>query len=129
MRVFLQNYQSMTLIHLILHPKPHLNHFVRAFGDTYDLPIIISNCSNNYGPFQYPEKLIPLFIHNIVNNKNLPIYGDGNIRDWLYVEDHVSAIKNYFGKGKIGQTYNIGGFNEWKILNWLRSLSKLLTVC
>ena len=106
--------------------KASSDHFVRAFGDTYDLPIIISNCSNNYGPFQYPEKLIPLFIHNIVNNKNLPIYGDGsNIRDWLYVEDHVSAIKIILEKGKIGQTYNIGGFNEWKNIELVEVIIKV----
>ena len=93
--------------------KASSDHFVRAFYDTYKLPIVISNCSNNYGPSQYPEKLIPLFINNIVNNIPIPIYGDGkNIRDWLYVEDHISAIDFIFHKSKIGKTYNIGGNNE-----------------
>ena len=93
--------------------KASSDHFVRAFHDTYKLPIIISNCSNNYGPNQYPEKLIPLFIKNIINNKTIPIYGDGqNIRDWLYVKDHVLAIDLIFHKSKIGKTYNIGGNNE-----------------
>ena len=95
--------------------KASSDHFVRAFHDTYKLPTIISNCSNNYGPFQFPEKLIPLFISNIVKNKSLPIYGDGNnVRDWLYVEDHAKAIDLIFHNGKIGETYNIGGQNEWK---------------
>ena len=93
--------------------KASSDHFVKAFYDTYNLPIIISNCSNNYGPNQYPEKLIPLFIKNIVNNNPITIYGDGtNIRDWLYVEDHISAIDLIFHKSKIGETYNIGGNNE-----------------
>jgi len=93
--------------------KASSDHFVRAFYDTYKLPIVISNCSNNYGPNQYPEKLIPLFIKNIINNIPIPIYGDGkNIRDWLYVEDHVFAIDLIFHKSKIGKTYNIGGNNE-----------------
>lgn len=93
--------------------KASSDHFVRAFRHTYKLPIIISNCSNNYGPGQYPDKLIPLFINNIINNRTIPIYGDGkNIRDWLYVEDHISAIDNIFHKSKIGETYNIGGNNE-----------------
>ena len=93
--------------------KASSDHFVRAFYDTYGLPVVISNCSNNYGPSQYPEKLIPLFINNIINNKSIPIYGDGkNIRDWLYVEDHVIAIDLIFHKSKIGKTYNIGGNNE-----------------
>ena len=93
--------------------KASSDHFVRAFHDTYKLPIVISNCSNNYGPNQYPEKLIPLFIENIINNLPIPIYGDGkNIRDWLYVEDHISAIDLIFHKSKIGKTYNIGGNNE-----------------
>ena len=93
--------------------KASSDHFVRAFYDTYNLPIVISNCSNNYGPNQYPEKLIPLFINNIINNRSIPIYGDGkNIRDWLYVEDHVFAIDLIFHKSKIGKTYNIGGNNE-----------------
>ena len=93
--------------------KASSDHFVRAFYDTYKLPIVISNCSNNYGPYQYPEKLIPLFINNIINKKPIPIYGDGkNIRDWLYVDDHISAIDLIFHKSKIGKTYNIGGNNE-----------------
>lgn len=93
--------------------KASSDHFVRAFRHTYKLPIIISNCSNNYGPGQYSDKLIPLFINNIINNRTIPIYGDGkNIRDWLYVEDHISAIDFIFHKSKIGETYNIGGNNE-----------------
>ena len=93
--------------------KASSDHFVQAFYHTYNLPIIISNCSNNYGPNQYPEKLIPLFIKNIINNNPITIYGDGNnIRDWLYVEDHISAIDLIFHKSKIGETYNIGGNNE-----------------
>ena len=93
--------------------KASSDHFVRAFYDTYKLPIVISNCSNNYGPNQYPEKLIPLFINNIINNNSIPIYGDGkNIRDWLYVKDHISAIDLIFHNTEIGKTYNIGGNNE-----------------
>ena len=93
--------------------KASSDHFVRAFYDTYKLPTVISNCSNNYGPNQYPEKLIPLFINNIINKKPIPIYGDGkNIRDWLYVDDHILAIDTIFHKSKIGKTYNIGGNNE-----------------
>ena len=93
--------------------KASSDHFVRAFYDTYKLPIVISNCSNNYGPNQYPEKLIPLFINNIINNNPIPIYGDGeNIRDWLYVKDHILAIDLIFHNSKIGKTYNIGGNNE-----------------
>ncbi len=93
--------------------KASSDHFVRAFYDTYKLPIVISNCSNNYGTYQYPEKLIPLFINNIINNNPIPIYGDGkNIRDWLYVKDHISAIDLIFHNTKIGKTYNIGGNNE-----------------
>ena len=93
--------------------KASSDHFVRAFHDTYKLPVVISNCSNNYGPNQYPEKLIPLFINNIINNKPIPIYGNGkNIRDWLYVEDHINAIDTVFHKSEIGKTYNIGGNNE-----------------
>ncbi|GAB1857467.1 dTDP-glucose 4,6-dehydratase [Flavobacteriaceae bacterium MHTCC 0001] len=95
--------------------KASSDHFVRAYGETYGLPYVISNCSNNYGPNQFPEKLIPLFINNIVNKKPLPIYGDGNYtRDWLFVKDHANAIDTIFHKGKKGETYNIGGFNEWK---------------
>jgi dTDP-glucose 4,6-dehydratase len=106
--------------------KASSDHFVRAFSDTYGLPIIISNCSNNYGPFQFPEKLIPLFINNIVYNKPLPVYGKGeNIRDWLYVEDHVSAIDNIFHNGKLNETYNVGGFNEWKNIDLIKVIIKV----
>ncbi len=105
--------------------KASSDHFVRAFSDTYGLPVVISNCSNNYGSYQFPEKLIPLFINNIVNNKPLPVYGKGeNIRDWLYVEDHVRAIDVIFHKGKVGDTYNIGGFNEWKNIDLTNLLIK-----
>ena len=105
--------------------KASSDHFVRAFSDTYGLPIIISNCSNNYGPFQFPEKLIPLFINNIVNNKPLPVYGKGeNVRDWLYVEDHARAIDDVFHKGNLNETYNIGGFNEWKNIDLIKVLIK-----
>ena len=95
--------------------KAGSDHLVRAFWHTYHLPIVVSNCSNNYGPNQFPEKLIPLFINNIVNNKNLPVYGKGeNVRDWLHVQDHADAIDTILHNGKIGETYNIGGHNEWK---------------
>jgi dTDP-glucose 4,6-dehydratase len=95
--------------------KASSDHFVRAYGETYGMPYVISNCSNNYGQNQFPEKLIPLFINNIINNKPLPVYGDGNYtRDWLYVKDHAVAIDLVFHKGKNHETYNIGGFNEWK---------------
>jgi dTDP-glucose 4,6-dehydratase len=105
--------------------KASSDHFVRAFYDTYGLPVVISNCSNNYGSYQLPEKLIPLFINNIVNNKPLPIYGKGeNIRDWLYVEDHARAIDIIFHKGKFGETYNIGGFNEWKNIDLIKVIIK-----
>ena len=98
--------------------KAASDHLVRAYGNTYDLPFIISNCSNNYGANQFPEKLIPLFINNIKNNKHLPVYGDGQYtRDWLFVEDHAKAIDLVFHKAKQGETYNIGGFNEWTNLN------------
>ena len=101
--------------------KASSDHFVRSFGDTYGLPTIISNCSNNYGPYQFPEKLIPLFINNIVNRKPLPVYGKGeNVRDWLYVEDHARAIDDIFHNGKISETYNIGGFNEWKNIDLIK---------
>ena len=107
--------------------KASSDHFVRAFASTYSLPVIISACSNNYGPNQFPEKLIPLFIHNIINNIPLPIYGNGeNIRDWLYVEDHVSAIDTIFHKGKLNETYNIGGFNEWKNIDLIMILIKII---
>jgi len=101
--------------------KASSDHFVRAFHDTYGLPILISNCSNNYGPYQFPEKLIPLFINNIRYNKPLPVYGKGeNVRDWLYVEDHARAIDVVLHKGKVGDTYNIGGFNEWKNIDLIK---------
>lgn len=105
--------------------KASSDHFVRAFKDTYNLPTLISNCSNNYGPYQFPEKLIPLFINNIRNEKPLPVYGKGeNVRDWLYVEDHARAIDVIFYKGKVGETYNIGGFNEWKNIDLIKELIK-----
>lgn len=105
--------------------KASSDHLVRAFYHTYHLPVKISNCSNNYGPFHFPEKLIPLCIHNIINNKPLPIYGKGeNVRDWLYVEDHVRAIDTIFHNGKVGETYNIGGHNEWTNLNLVKELCR-----
>jgi dTDP-glucose 4,6-dehydratase len=105
--------------------KASSDHFVRAFHDTYGLPIVITNCSNNYGPYQFPEKLIPLFINNIRHNKQLPVYGKGeNVRDWLYVVDHARAIDIIFHKGKIGDTYNIGGFNEWKNIDIIKVIIK-----
>lgn len=105
--------------------KASSDHFVRAYHDTYGLPVVISNCSNNYGPCQFPEKLIPLFINNIRHNKPLPVYGKGgNIRDWLYVEDHARAIDLIFHRGKVGETYNIGGLNEWKNIDLIRVLIK-----
>ncbi|MDO4228374.1 MAG: dTDP-glucose 4,6-dehydratase [Capnocytophaga sp.] len=105
--------------------KASSDHFVRAYQDTYKLPTLISNCSNNYGSYQFPEKLIPLFINNIRNNKPLPVYGKGeNVRDWLFVEDHAKAIDVIFHKGKIGETYNIGGFNEWKNIDLIKVIIK-----
>lgn len=105
--------------------KASSDHFVRSYRDTYGLPIKISNCSNNYGPFQFPEKLIPLFINNIRHNKPLPVYGKGdNIRDWLYVEDHAKAINEIFHNGTIGETYNIGGLNEWKNIDLIKVVIK-----
>jgi dTDP-glucose 4,6-dehydratase len=105
--------------------KASSDHFVRAFADTYGLPAVISNCSNNYGSYQFPEKLIPLFINNIVNNKPLPVYGKGeNVRDWLFVNDHARAIDIIFHKGKLGDTYNIGGFNEWKNIDLIKVMIK-----
>ena len=105
--------------------KASSDHFVRAFHDTYGLPTIVTNCSNNYGPYQFPEKLIPLFINNIRNRKPLPVYGKGeNVRDWLYVEDHARAIDTIFHTGKIADTYNIGGFNEWKNIDLIKVLIK-----
>ena len=103
--------------------KASSDHFVRAFHDTYGLPTVISNCSNNYGPYQYPEKLIPLFLNNIRKGLPLPVYGKGeNVRDWLYVEDHARAIDLIFHKGKVGDTYNIGGFNEWKNIDLIKTM-------
>lgn len=103
--------------------KAASDHFVRAFGETYGLPYVITNCSNNYGPNHFPEKLIPLFIYNIINNKPLPVYGDGKYtRDWLYVEDHAIAIDLVFHQGKNHETYNIGGFNEWQNINLVKLL-------
>ena len=107
--------------------KASSDHFVRAYGETYRTPIIISNCSNNYGEYQFPEKLIPLFIKNIVENKRLPVYGDGNYtRDWLYVKDHARAIDLVFHSGKKGETYNIGGFNEWKNIDLINLLCEIM---
>ena len=103
--------------------KASSDHFVRAFHDTYGMPTIVTNCSNNYGPYQFPEKLIPLFINNIRQRKPLPVYGKGeNVRDWLYVEDHARAIDLIFHKGRVADTYNIGGFNEWKNIDIVRLL-------
>jgi dTDP-glucose 4,6-dehydratase len=107
--------------------KASSDHLVRAYFHTYNLPTVISNCSNNYGPYQFPEKLIPLSIHNIRNNKPIPIYGKGeNIRDWLYVGDHADAIDLIFHKGKIGETYNIGGHNEWTNIDLIYLLCKVM---
>lgn len=105
--------------------KASSDHFVRAFHDTYGMPTIVTNCSNNYGPYQFPEKLIPLFINNIRHGKPLPVYGKGeNVRDWLYVVDHARAIDLIFHEGKDGDTYNIGGFNEWKNIDLIKVLIK-----
>lgn len=105
--------------------KASSDHFVRSFQDTYQLPTVISNCSNNYGSYQFPEKLIPLFINNICKNKQLPVYGKGdNVRDWLFVDDHVRAIDMIFHDGKSGETYNIGGFNEWKNIDLIKVIIK-----
>ena len=105
--------------------KASSDHFVRAYGETYGMPFVISNCSNNYGANQFPEKLIPLFINNIINNKALPVYGDGKYtRDWLYVHDHAIAIDLVFHKGKNNETYNIGGFNEWQNIDLIKLLCK-----
>jgi len=107
--------------------KASSDHFVRAYGNTYGLPFMISNCSNNYGENQFPEKLIPLFINNIRNNKSLPVYGDGLFtRDWLYVVDHARAIDTVFHNGKIGDTYNIGGFNEWTNIDLIKLLCGIM---
>lgn len=105
--------------------KAASDHFVRAFHDTYNMPTIVTNCSNNYGPYQFPEKLIPLFVNNIRHGKPLPVYGKGeNVRDWLFVEDHVSAIDLIFHNGRVAETYNIGGFNEWKNIDLVRLIVK-----
>ncbi|MCM4157126.1 dTDP-glucose 4,6-dehydratase [Gramella sp. AN32] len=107
--------------------KASSDHFVRAYGETYGLPYIITNCSNNYGPNQFPEKLIPLFVNNIIGNKSLPVYGDGKYtRDWLYVIDHANAIDLVFHKGKNKSTYNIGGFNEWQNIDLVKLLCKIM---
>ena len=105
--------------------KASSDHFVRAYHDTYGMPTIVTNCSNNYGPYQFPEKLIPLFINNIRKGKPMPVYGKGeNVRDWLYVEDHARAIDLIFHKGKVAETYNIGGFNEWRNIDLIKVLVK-----
>ena len=107
--------------------KASSDHFVRAYHDTYGLPTVISNCSNNYGPNQFPEKLIPLFINNIKHNKSLPVYGKGiNVRDWLYVVDHARAIDLIFHQGKTGETYNIGGNNEWRNIDLIKKLIEIM---
>src|SRR5690554_4578459 len=107
--------------------KASSDHLVRAYFHTYDFPIVISNCSNNYGANQFPEKLIPLFIHNIKENKELPVYGEGvNVRDWLWVNDHAEAIEVVFNKGKLGETYNIGGNNEWKNIDLIKKLCQIM---
>ncbi len=107
--------------------KASSDHFVRAYGETYGMPYVLTNCSNNYGPNHFPEKLIPLFINNIINNKSLPVYGDGNYtRDWLFVEDHAVAIDLVFHEGKNHETYNIGGFNEWKNIELVKLLCKIM---
>ena len=107
--------------------KAASDHFVRAYGETYGMPYIITNCSNNYGPNHFPEKLIPLFINNIINNKPLPVYGDGKYtRDWLFVEDHAAAIDLVFHRGKNHETYNIGGFNEWQNIDLVKLLCSLM---
>ena len=105
--------------------KASSDHFVRAYHDTYGMPTLVTNCSNNYGPYQFPEKLIPLFINNIRHGKPLPVYGKGeNVRDWLFVEDHARAIDLIFHKGKVAETYNIGGFNEWKNIDLIKVIIK-----
>lgn len=107
--------------------KASSDHFVRAYGETYGLPYVLTNCSNNYGSYHFPEKLIPLFINNIINNKALPVYGDGNYtRDWLFVEDHAIAIDLVFHEGKNHETYNIGGFNEWKNIDLVKLLCTIM---
>lgn len=105
--------------------KASSDHFVRAYHDTYGMPTIVTNCSNNYGPYQFPEKLIPLFINNIRHKKSLPVYGKGeNVRDWLFVEDHARAIDLIFHQGRVAETYNIGGFNEWKNIDLIKIIIK-----
>lgn len=107
--------------------KASSDHLVRAYFHTFHLPVVLSNCSNNYGPYQFPEKLVPLFIHNIRNNKPLPVYGKGeNVRDWLYVEDHAKAIDLIFHKGREGETYNIGGNNEWQNIQLIKKLCEIM---
>ncbi len=107
--------------------KASSDHFVRAYSDTYGMPVVISNCSNNYGSFHFPEKLIPLAIHNILHSKPVPVYGKGeNVRDWLFVEDHARAIDTIFHKGKTGSTYNIGGHNEWKNIDLIELLCRIM---
>lgn len=107
--------------------KASSDHFVRAYHDTFGFPVVLTNCSNNYGSFQFPEKLIPLFVNNIKNNKPLPVYGKGeNIRDWLWVEDHARAIDVVFHKGKNGETYNIGGFNEWTNIDLIKLMCQIM---
>ena len=107
--------------------KASSDHFVRAYHDTYGMPTIVTNCSNNYGPYQFPEKLIPLFINNIRKGKSLPVYGRGeNVRDWLYVEDHARAIDAIFHRGKVAETYNIGGFNEWRNIDLIKVVIKMV---
>ncbi len=107
--------------------KASSDHFVRAYGNTYKMPFVVSNCSNNYGPYQFPEKLIPLFISNILKNKPLPVYGQGlNVRDWLWVKDHAEAIDFIFHNGKNGETYNIGGRNEWRNIDLIKTLCRLM---
>ena len=109
--------------------KASSDHFVRAYGNTYDMPYVISNCSNNYGPNQFPEKLLPLFINNIRNGKSLPVYGDGKFtRDWLYVVDHACAIDKIYHEGKTSETYNIGGFNEWANIDLIKVLCKQMDI-
>jgi dTDP-glucose 4,6-dehydratase len=107
--------------------KASSDHFVRVYGETFHLPVIVSNCSNNYGPYHFPEKLIPLFINNIIHKKPLPVYGDGKYtRDWLYVKDHARAIDTIFHEGKIAETYNIGGFNEWQNIDLVKLLCNMM---
>ena len=107
--------------------KASSDHLVRSWYNTFSLPVVLSNCSNNYGPYQFPEKLIPLFINNILNYKELPVYGKGlNVRDWLHVEDHAKAIDKIFHLGKIGETYNVGGHNEWRNIDLIKLLCELM---